>query len=218
MTHQLNPYQTILSFTLEGERRETRTGPTYFKAPYSTYFHHFDLEFIEKKVVDPVKAQKYVSDFINARVQDTPDQWGIAQPTNAYGKVFFTDGWLEYCINELKKDAFTRQAAIYVPGDFKTGFLPCFTSFAFTIKHGRVSMSLFSRSVDLINGLPYDLLAFRAALYIVSDRLGMLPNFMICQMASPHIYEQDVQEARRIIALEDTNRAANRRNKNKETQ
>lgn len=80
---------------------------------------------------------------------------------------------------------------------------PCYYSFQLFIKDGKLSMLVNMRSVDLILGLPSDLIGHAFLQVALSNILGLKLGELVFNMADTHIYENHVELAEKMI--EDTN-------------
>jgi hypothetical protein len=199
MSRQINPYIQNLRFTVDdGVEQKTRSGTVLFKAPMCTFFNPRDIAFM-RSLCDEELLEQQIAAFKMGQAAPVPDGWNIASNDKGYGHHFYTEGWLEHVICTLEADAKSRQAVIYIPGDFRTGYMPCWMSFSFIVKFERLNMMMHSRSVDLIKGLPYDINVFNYALRGAAHALGVAPGYIAASMGNPHIYIEDVPLAEKLI-------------------
>lgn len=102
-------------------------------------------------------------------------------------------GW-ETTFAKLRKDPDTRQAIIpiYHPSDVTSDSrdIPCNTLVQFQIVDGRVDMTVYQRSCDLIWGLPYDHFSFAAMLHLVAHQLELEPGQITRHIANAHVYTE----------------------------
>lgn len=200
----MNPYQANIQRVLDvGQRINTRTGTTLFKSPTSTFFNQRDLHWIKTHAVDKNTMSNLMHQFKSGTASDINAEWLINTNTIGYGTHIYNEGWLDFCIDLLKKDSTSRQACIYIPGDFKSGYLPCWTSFAFVVSNSFVNMTAHARSCDLIKGFPYDITLFNSMLKDVAHALDVSAGYATVTITNPHIYETDIALAQQLIAKEE---------------
>lgn len=71
---------------------------------------------------------------------------------------------------------------------------PCHLLAQFFVNHdGRLDCQVYMRSVDLILGLPSDVVLYSALLILVANYVTMRPGVLTFQLGDTHIYENHVQ-------------------------
>lgn len=197
----MNSYQTTLDYTLSnGEEIDTRTGRVLFNLSSCTFFNQSTINWMRRTVIqDQELLREQLITFRAGQPQPLDARWGIDKNDTGYGKHFYTDGGVERIINELRADPNSRRAVLFVPGN--TDYVPCWMSFSFHIKQRRLGMLAHARSVDLINGLPSDLIIFNSALRDIANALAIEPGAIGAAMGNPHIYLSDVVRAEELVKV-----------------
>lgn len=108
---------------------------------------------------------------------------------------------LEYVINELKTNPFSRRIMMsyWNPPDFdKTALLPCHTSCQFyvTERSGERYLScMFNmRSNDIFLGNPFNIFSYAVLTYIIAKRCDMNPDRLIYNVGDMHIYKNHLEQ------------------------
>jgi len=69
---------------------------------------------------------------------------------------------------------------------------PCHTHFQYHVRHGRLSCSIYMRSVDLCLGLPADVTLYFALLCIMAQDCGLQPGELHYHFGNAHVYEAHI--------------------------
>lgn len=107
-------------------------------------------------------------------------------------------GQLEYIIENLQKDPWSRQAIINIwqESPAKTKDVPCTVSMHFLRRPIQtLNMVVYMRSQDLWLGFPYDVHNFTSIQLILASILGCNPGAFTLIQGSLHLYEQDFEKA-----------------------
>jgi thymidylate synthase len=124
----------------------------------------------------------------------------------AYGPMFANQ--LEYVVNTLLKDNFSRQAVMtrWHPNPRLSKDIKCTVSLCFYIRQGMLNCTVMMRSNDLWLGRPYDIFNFSMMALKVLTRLNECYEFNKLNLGnlhyntvSSHIYEQDFDKAKDVI-------------------
>lgn len=109
----------------------------------------------------------------------------------------------EKAFDLLKEDPLTRQAiiSIYNPvqdtGDTKDK--PCTNTIQFTIRQGKLNMTVFMRSNDAWLGLPYDAFNFMTMQEVMAGRLGVELGKYTHFVDSLHLYDEHLEDAKKLV-------------------
>lgn len=97
-------------------------------------------------------------------------------------------------LQQLKETPGSRRATIHigVPGDGQETVKPCTQTLNFQIRNGRLNMTIFMRSWDVLSGLPYDVINFNGLNQVFSHLLGVKPGWNTWIAASFHVYRHAV--------------------------
>ena len=106
----------------------------------------------------------------------------------------------EKCLAKLLEDPGTRQAIAYIgrPEDGPTGHQPCTTTLQWLLREETLFCQASMRSLDLVKGLPYDLMMFSAMTQVLAHCLGVEAGYTEVTAASAHIYEQDLERRGKV--------------------
>jgi len=109
----------------------------------------------------------------------------------------------EKAFEQLQKDPDTRQATIVLFDPYKdyreTKDKPCTNLMRFTIRNGKLNMTVFMRSNDIWFGFPYDVYNFTMIQEIMAGRLGVEVGKYTHIADSFHIYEQHFEVGQQLI-------------------
>jgi thymidylate synthase len=109
----------------------------------------------------------------------------------------------DHVVAELRRDSFSRRAVIHYsrpdlalknPLD-----IPCTVSAQVMIRHGRINMTVFQRSCDILKGISYDVVWHAWLIKKLAEELGVLPGSLHHLLGSLHLYESDVILAESIV-------------------
>jgi len=102
---------------------------------------------------------------------------------------------MPWLISLLKEDPETRQAVcqIYHPEDLwnESKDKPCNTMFQLQAVGGRLNMTIYQRSCDLVWGLPYDHFSFSTILLLIAHELKLRAGSVTRIIANAHVYEPE---------------------------
>jgi len=130
-----------------------------------------------------------------------PEIWKRMSDTD--GNVNSNYGWqwkrnqqIKHVVNLLKRDKYTRQAAISIYDakehyDYKND-TPCTYAIQFTILHGRLDMCVTMRSNDLWFGFCNDQYCFSRLQEMVSKRLNIEPGVYYHFAHNMHLYNDKI--------------------------
>ena len=110
----------------------------------------------------------------------------------AYGPRFAMQ--LEYILNQLKEDPWTRQAIMtfWRQNPPKTKDVPCTVMLHFMRRPlDKLNLTVYMRSNDIWLGLPYDVHNFTCIQILVAQSLGLLVGSYTHVDGSLHAYDQD---------------------------
>lgn len=120
---------------------------------------------------------------------------------------------LDYVVNKLMLDSDTRQAGLTIwnenPGQTKD--YPCTIAMWFQIRNRMLNCHVFMRSSDIWLGIPYDVFNFSMLAHLIcchiNERCGLQayvsPGTLYITAASQHIYAENIDRARSILAEPD---------------
>lgn len=114
---------------------------------------------------------------------------------------------LEYCLNLLKTDPFSRRILMttYNPATAGQGVLyPCHgISIQFNVSHDRkLSCMMTQRSADAFLGLPFNIASYALLTHIFCHLVDMKPGKLLLALGDVHIYEEHREAALRQILRE----------------
>lgn len=100
---------------------------------------------------------------------------------------------LNYVIEKLKKDKYTRQAviSIYKNEDISkdTKDVPCTLNLVFDIEYNKLNLTVNMRSNDCIWGTPYDIFMFTNLQMVIANTLGLNFGTYTHFVNNMHVYE-----------------------------
>ncbi len=113
----------------------------------------------------------------------------------AYGPRLTTQ-W-DYVIETLRRDPDSRQAVatIWTPSPAPSKDIPCTISLQFLARDRRLNLIVTMRSSDAWLGIPYDVFTFSQLAIGIAGVLKLQPGFIQMQLASSHLYEDNVVKA-----------------------
>lgn len=122
----------------------------------------------------------------------------------AYGLAFGRQ--IVHITELLQSDRSTRQAVmqIWAEGDYvrKSKSTPCTVSLQWLVRDGRIDCIANMRSSDAWTGFPYDIFCFGMMTFYVALGLDPIPRMGGLHMliGSAHLYAENIQQARCVIA------------------
>lgn len=102
--------------------------------------------------------------------------------------------YLEYCVNELRRDPNSRRAIISVRDnetDTKTADPACLQSLAFRLRNGRLDCTAMFRSNDAVKAAFMNMFAIVCLQEQIANTLGVEVGEYLHIAYSYHVYEQD---------------------------
>jgi len=115
---------------------------------------------------------------------------------------------LNYVVKALAKDSDTRQAVmtIWRPNPPPSKDIPCTVALDFKMRGAQLNCHAFMRSSDQWLGLPYDVFNFSMLTHLVcglyhanGTRPAIEPGTLYLTAASSHLYEEQWEDARKLI-------------------
>lgn len=129
------------------------------------------------------------------------DEQGNPHPSFELQQI--TINQFEKAYEQLKADPDSRQATIVLFNpvqDYReTKDKPCTNLIRFTIRDGKLNMTVFMRSNDIWFGTPYDIFNFTMMQEIMAGKLGVEVGKYEHIADSLHIYEQHFEVAKQLI-------------------
>lgn len=162
-------------------------------------------------ITDNATLKHYGCNFWDANLKafnermDMPGNTSLGPVYGAQWRNFNGVDQLKNVLDEAKLNPTSRRLLVscWNPADMEAMCLPpCYYSFQLFICNGKLSMLVNMRSVDLILGLPSDLIGHAYLQVALSQILGLGLGELVFNMADTHIYENHVEQAERM--LEDT--------------
>lgn len=109
-------------------------------------------------------------------------------------------------VTELRRHPASRRAvlAVWRPDDlFHDGDRPCTLTLQFLVRGGRLELIVNMRSQDVWLGVPYDLFMFTQLQRSLARALGVGTGRYVHHVGSLHLYDRDVEAARRLTYVAD---------------
>jgi len=143
-----------------------------------------------------LKGPKHITDFTSRGCNYWSDWGDEAGNINVdYGNIwrdFEGVDQIESVIQSLKEDPNGRRHIItaWHPAHIDDLSLPCcHWAYQFYVNGNYLELIWIQRSVDLMIGLPADIVLGALLLILMANRIGKLPGKMVFQMGDTHIYE-----------------------------
>lgn len=179
-------------------------------------------DFLVNSDINPVIIPLAVSRFIwmmgaNNRIKDIEFYWGkgvsrfsddeIVMPGSDYGARMITPrpglNQIEAIIDRLKKNPFTRRAAIsiYHPEDAvrESTDIPCAFGIFYSIRENKLNTTILMRSNNAKFLFPYNVFEFSLLSEVIAREVGVELGSLHFQSVSMHLYENDFDAAREIV-------------------
>jgi thymidylate synthase len=151
-----------------------------------------EILWILQGTTDPAWINKYTSIWELWTEDDgtIPTAYGYRW-RNAFGR-----DQLDLAMKALQKDRSSRQVNVFAwhPGVDGNGMpnqpknIPCVLGFTVNIIDGKLNMSVYLRSSDVIVGLPYDYMCYAFLMYFMSISLDVEPGSLCLNLAHAHYY------------------------------
>jgi thymidylate synthase len=102
---------------------------------------------------------------------------------------------LKNLITNLKRDPLSRRHVITTFNPAEEGCLPpCHLMAQFNItNHGWLECIVYMRSVDLILGLPSDIILYATLLLLIAQDVGRTPGYLTFMMGDTHVYTNHIE-------------------------
>lgn len=179
-------------------------------------------DYLVQSDINTVAIPLAVSRFIwmmgaNNRIKDIEFYWGkgvgrfsddeIVMPGSNYGARMITPrpgmNQIEGIIERLKKNPFTRRAAIsiYHPEDAvrESTDIPCAFGIFYSIREDRLNTTVLMRSNNAKFLFPYNIFEFSLLSEVIAREVGVELGSLHFQSVSMHLYENDFEAARQIV-------------------
>ena len=147
---------------------------------------------------DPVILERTIEKFsLGASMPDRPF---------TYGQRIFDQGGVnqfEWMVDRLRSKPETKSATIglLIPGDTSPN-LPCLVTIDAKIRQAQLLVQFFFRSQNIFGRQYANLLALSILQHTLADRCGVAVGMLSGYIASAHIYEFDIQQAKALCAGE----------------
>lgn len=170
------------------------------------------LEYVIGSVLWTLAASDDVASiaYYNSRGADFSDDG--AHLSGAFGKRLQRSchiDQLAYCQRLLTQDPNSRRAVATIlhptDGQRSTREYPCAIAVQYLVRAGQLCATTIMRAQSVAMVLPYDFALFRALQFALALRLSITPGPLTCFATSFHIYEDEVDLARRILNAPVTN-------------
>jgi len=203
----------VTEITCLGEERHTRNGTTSAVFGRTLTVNMMDGTFpllqgrkmfykgVLGEFAAMVRQPKHIRDF---------EQWGCNYWKNwakeddsidvDYGNAWFADGQMDRLRDKLKNDPYDRRMLIngWRPERLNDLDLPCcHYSYQFYVRHGKYLDIIWNqRSVDMMIGLPADIILAATWLVTLANEVGLNPGIVTMNLGDCHIYEEHVEQAK----------------------
>mgnify|MGYP001252813143 CR=1 FL=1 len=113
-------------------------------------------------------------------------------------------------ISALIEDPTNRQVNVFAwhPGKDGNGYpdqpknIPCILGFTVNVIRGRLNMSVYLRSSDVVVGLPYDYMFYAFLMNMISVSVGKPVGVLTLHLANAHFYECHADIVKAILGME----------------
>ena len=127
---------------------------------------------------------------MNRRVPQ--DQMRVGKIYGSKWRDFHGVDQLEVLLDGLKSDKYSRRHVLttWDPSETDQCLPPCHLLTQFYVSHGTtLNATVYMRSVDLLLGLPSDVILYSTLLLLICKELNMSPGRLNFQMGDCHVYE-----------------------------
>lgn len=214
--------QMIREVLQRGQRRETRAGKTrqvfsavitFDELPHGQLPVLTSRKMFYRPVLGELAAflrgattlQEFKDlgcNYWDANAENWSENYGMDKQDMVVGNVYGAK-WrdfngidqLERLLDRLKNDAGSRRHIItaYDPSEDYHCLPPCHLMAQFNVGNDdSLSVCVYMRSVDLVLGLPADVLLYSTLLLLVAQETGYKPGRVTFMLADTHVYEQHV--------------------------
>jgi hypothetical protein len=133
---------------------------------------------------------------------DCNDLYDISINSNHRGYYSKSVKGIEYVINILKKDIYSRQAIIpfieYADLFDRSKELSCINSLIFSVTNNKLNMIVNVRSWDIYNCFIGDVFNFCMIMQVIANELGLIIGDIVFDAVSAHIYVKDISNINSI--------------------
>lgn len=206
LIHDIGMYPTSLAPRREKLACEMIGVHLHFEVPYISVYSNkdtraFPITFALAEFLWILSGSMLVSDIIKFnKSMSKYSEDGLTIPSS-YGIRLHNK--LDYIIDALKEDKYTRQACANIWNSIDSDDLsvhkPCNTFLQFIYRDNRLNLIVTSRSSDFITGLPIDAFHWQMLLHVIANQLNMLTGYITYNIGSLHVYEQDKEMLHNII-------------------
>jgi len=107
---------------------------------------------------------------------------------------------VQWVIDKLRKKLETKAATIpmLMPNDDK-GYIPCVSLLDFKVRGGKLTLTVFCRSIDFGEKAYANMVALARLQAMVAKEVGAGIGPMVMHVASAHIYEKDFESVKSVL-------------------
>jgi len=121
---------------------------------------------------------------------------------------------LEYVLNELKTDPWSRRIMLSVwnpPAFEKMSILPCHVSAQFYVSledpadpnsTKQLSCHMYQRSMDVALGAPFNIFSYTVLTHILAKKCGMRPHELVISTGDTHLYQNHLEAVKTQLERE----------------
>lgn len=108
---------------------------------------------------------------------------------------------LPLVLGRIRENIHTRNATfvIHFPDDLKEKYKTCSIGGQFLVRNNKISLRIFMRSCDIVNGFPANVVGYVGLLHHVAEEFSLEVDKYIQYMTSAHIYEIDFGRVEEIL-------------------
>jgi thymidylate synthase len=112
---------------------------------------------------------------------------------------------LQELVTSLKENPYSRRHILstWNPADLhKMALPPCHITAQFNIHEGELSCIVYMRSVDIMLGLPYDLIVYAGLTHLLAKECGLNLGKLKFYFGNAHIYRNHIMDAIKLVKRE----------------
>jgi thymidylate synthase len=140
------------------------------------------------------------------------DAW--AKPNGDLGPVYGSQwrNWngegidqIQTLIDTIKNDPWSRRmilSAWNVGKLSEMALVPCHMFAQFSVREGKLSISVYQRSADLFLGVPFDLASYAALTHMIAQQTGLKVGDMVYTFGDAHIYLNHQAQVAEMLSRE----------------